>query len=216
MEPNPPSGNWDDRLRRRDPAAADEVFARYARRLVSIAQQHLARRVAARVDGEDVVQSVFRTFFRRAQAGEFRIDSSAQLWQLLVRITVLKARAKGRYHTAGKRDASAEAGGDPDEFLAGAVAGEPGPAEAAELVDLIDTLLRGLPPEYARVLELFLSGDNVTQVADRLGMSRTGVYRMLKVLQDQYRMLRVLEDQLKVADPSAGPPQADDADPPPA
>src|SRR5207248_8616660 len=114
--------------RRRDPAAADQVFARYARRLVSIAQQHLARRVAARVDGEDVVQSVFRTFFRRAQAGEFRIDSSAQLWQLLVRITVLKARAKGRYHTAGKRDASAEAGGGPGEGppRGGARGGGPG------------------------------------------------------------------------------------------
>src|SRR5690348_7387242 len=79
-----------------DPQAAEEVFARYARRLVRLAEQHLSRRLAARLDGEDVVQSVFRTFFRRAAAGEFRIDSSLHLWRLLVRITVLKARAKGR------------------------------------------------------------------------------------------------------------------------
>ena len=50
------------------------------------------------MDADDIVQSVFRTFFRRAQAGEFRIDSSAQLWQLLVRITVLKAQ-----HQAGRK-----------------------------------------------------------------------------------------------------------------
>ncbi len=35
------------------------------------------------------------TFFRRTTTGEFQIDSSAQLWQLLARITVRKARAAG-------------------------------------------------------------------------------------------------------------------------
>src|SRR5438132_1596809 len=87
MDPEPPAA-LDDRLRRRDPAAAEHVFARYAGQLVRVAEQHISRRLAGRVDGEDVVQSVFRTFFRRAEAGQFRIDSSVQLWQLLVRITV--------------------------------------------------------------------------------------------------------------------------------
>src|SRR5258708_2900179 len=91
---------WSDRLQQRDAAAAEAVFARYAQRLVRVAEQHLNKILAARIDGEDVVQSVFRTFFRRAEAGQFRIDTSAQLWQLLVRITILKSRAKARYHTA--------------------------------------------------------------------------------------------------------------------
>jgi RNA polymerase sigma-70 factor (ECF subfamily) len=171
------------------------VFARYAGRLVRVAEQHLSHRLAARLDGEDVVQSVFRTFFRRSEAGEFRIDSSAQLWRLLVRITVLKARAKGRFHTADCRTAQAEAGGDPDAVLTVACATEPGPAEAAALVDQIDSLLRGLPDAYARVLELRLSGDKVTAIAARLGLSRQGVYRMLNLLQDR----------LVAADPDAAP-----------
>jgi RNA polymerase sigma-70 factor (ECF subfamily) len=205
MDPNSPSSAWHNRLRCGGRVAADQVFARYAKRLVRVAELHLARRLASRIDGEDVVQSVFRTFFRRAEAGEFHIDSSAKLWQLLVRITVLKARAKGRYHTAGKRDASAEVGGDPGEILAGAVGGEPGPAEAAELLDQIDALLHGLPDLYARVLELRLSGDSVAEVADRLGLSRQGVYRMLKLLQDR----------LRAADPGAHSADAAGADPQP-
>ena len=67
------------RLREGDPKGADELFAQYARRLTRVAEQHLTRKLAGRIDGEDVVQSVFRTFFRRSAEGEFRIDGSAQL-----------------------------------------------------------------------------------------------------------------------------------------
>ena len=184
MEPNP--DGLDDGLRKGDPKAAEAIFHRYVNQLVRVAEQHLSRKLAGRLGSEDVVQSVFRTFFRRAEAGQFRIDSSGQLWRLLVRITVLKARAKARHHTAGKRAADAEAG---DELLAVATGRDPNPAEAAELVDMMDTLLRGLPEEYARVLELRLSGDSVAEVAAKLGMSRQGVYRMLNYLQDKLAQL---------------------------
>jgi RNA polymerase sigma-70 factor (ECF subfamily) len=190
---------WDERFRRGDPAAAEAVFARYAQQLVRVAEKHLSRKLAARIDGEDVVQSVFRTFFRRADAGQFRIDTSAQLWQLLLRITILKTRAKARFHTAGVRNADAEAGGQPDDVFAREAGNEPGPAEAAELVDQIGALLAGLPREFARVLELRLAGDSVADVAKELGLSRQSVYRMLNLLRDR----------LTAIDPDAGAAAAD-------
>jgi RNA polymerase sigma-70 factor (ECF subfamily) len=194
---------WGERLRQGDPGAADAVFARYAQQLVRVAEQHLSRRLAARIDGEDVVQSVFRTFFRRASAGQFQIDTSAQLWQLLVRITILKTRAKARFHTAGVRRASAEVGGAVDAVLVQEAGGEPGPAEAAELVDQIEALLAGLPGEFARVLELRLSGDSVADVARQLGLSRQSVYRMLDLLRNR----------LTALDPDAGPARATTEEP---
>src|SRR6516165_12739042 len=100
------------RLRNGDPQAAEEIFTRYAQRLTFLAEQQLSRKLAARLDGADVVQSVFRTFFRRSAAGEFRIDSSAELWRLLVQITLRKARAYGRQHTAEMRNVALEAEGD--------------------------------------------------------------------------------------------------------
>jgi RNA polymerase sigma-70 factor (ECF subfamily) len=178
---------WSDRLQRADPAAAAEVFDRYARRLVRVAQQHLGRRVAGRLDGDDVVQSAFRTFFRRGQLGEFRIDTSAQLWRLLVKITVLKARALGRFHTADKRNAGAEAGGE--AVVPMLTDADPGPAEAAALVDQIEALLAGLPAEYGDVLERRLAGETVTHIAAGLGLSRQGVYRMLDLLQERLSAL---------------------------
>ena len=173
------------RLRGGDPEAAGELFARYAQRLTALAEQQLSRKLAARLDGADVVQSVFRTFFRRSAAGEFRIDSSAELWRLLVQITLQKARAYGRQHTAGVRDVAAEEPGGGAAFLREIVAHEPGPEEAAVLIDQIETLLRGLPPLYCDLLQLRLEGYSVSDTATRLGVSRRTVHRGLHLLQQR-------------------------------
>jgi RNA polymerase sigma factor (sigma-70 family) len=181
------------RLRDGDPQAAEELFARYAQRLTCLAEQQLSRKLAARLDGADVVQSVFRTFFRRSAAGEFRIDGSAELWRLLVQITLQKARAYGRQHTAGVRDVTAEAPGGSAALLLEAVAHEPGPAEAAALVDEIEALLRGLPALYCDLLQLRLEGHSVSDTATRLGVSRRTVHRGLRLLQERLRRSGALE-----------------------
>jgi RNA polymerase sigma-70 factor (ECF subfamily) len=168
-----------------DTAAVARLFELYARRLARLAEQHLSPKLAGRVDGEDVVQSAFRTFFRRSTRGEFKVDSSAQIWQLLTRITLLKAHAKARYHTAGLRDVGKELPGGSDERLRQAVAHEPGPADAAALVDHIDELLHGLPELYATVLEMRLQGSTAVEIAAALNVSRRTVERALNLLQER-------------------------------
>jgi RNA polymerase sigma factor (sigma-70 family) len=175
------------RLRDGDPHGADALFVRYSRRLTRVAEKHLSKKLAGRLDGGDVVQSVFRTFFRRSAEGEFRIDSSAQLWRLLVKITLLKARAKGRHHTAGVRDVGVEARAHGEGWPVEAVAREPGPLEAAQLVDQIEVLLRGLPPLHCHVLGLRLEGCGPSEIAHRLGVSRQTVHRVLKLLQERLK-----------------------------
>jgi RNA polymerase sigma-70 factor (ECF subfamily) len=186
MDDTPAAGELVERVRAGDPRAAEELFVRYARRLTRLAEEHLSRKLAARLDGEDVVQSVFRTFFQRTARGEFRIDSSSQLWRLLVKITVLKARAQGRRHAADKRDVGAEAAAGGDAWLQEALTREPGPEEAAALVDQVEHLLRGLPALYCHVLEMRLEGHSVADVAARHGVSRQTVYRALELLQRRY------------------------------
>jgi RNA polymerase sigma-70 factor (ECF subfamily) len=188
MDSTDQTGEQLERARAGDPKAESELYARYARRLARLAEHHLSRKLAGRMDGEDVVQSVFRTFFRRSAAGQFHIDSSMHLWRLLVKITVLKARAKARHHTTAVRDVGAEAAEPVGEWLGDALAAEPGPDEAAAFLDQIETLLQGLPPFYRQLLELRLGGEQVADVARQLNVSRQTVYRALKVLQN--RLLR--------------------------
>ncbi|MBC8868633.1 MAG: sigma-70 family RNA polymerase sigma factor [Planctomycetes bacterium] len=175
------------RHRHGDPEAAGELFAYYAQRLSRVAEQHLSRKLAGRVDGEDVVQSVFRTFFRRSARGDFKIDSSVQLWRLLVKITITKARAKGRYHTAAQRDVAAEQRGADEDWLIAAMDRDPGPEEAVMLMDEIEALLKGLPSLYCQVLELRLKGHSVVEVAGQVGISRQTVYRALELLQHRLK-----------------------------
>jgi RNA polymerase sigma-70 factor (ECF subfamily) len=172
------------RLQAGDPQAAEELFTRYSERLVRLARQHLGTKVAGREDGEDIVQSVFRTFFRRTAMGEFRIDSSGELWRLLVTITVRKAHAKVRYHTAQQRNVGAEAPGD-GALLAEALAHEPRPEELLMLVDQIEALVRGFPEMHSKALALRLQGYSVAEIASGLKVSRRTVERALRLLRER-------------------------------
>lgn len=172
------------RFQEGDRQAANQLFAHYAQKLLRVARQYLGSRLVVREDGQDVVQSAFRTFFRHNRERPFQIDNSAELWRLLVKITVRKAQAKGRYHTAERRAVAAEVP-DSDAWLAQAAAHEPGPAEAVVLVDQIEVLLQGLPAEYGRILEMLLGGSAKADIARELSVSRQTVHRALHLLQQR-------------------------------
>src|SRR4051794_13811304 len=60
-----------ERYRRGDDRAADAIFARYFERLTLLARSRLSARLARRTDPEDVVMSVYRSFFVEARDGRF-------------------------------------------------------------------------------------------------------------------------------------------------
>ena len=150
-----------------------------------MAAGHLDRRLSRRFDAEDVVQSVFRTFCRRRRQGELNIDGSVHLWRLLVRITILKARARARQHTANTRDVRAETPSDPNQHRA-ENHHEPNEQAAVDLFDLMETVLQGFPAWYADALQLRLQGHSVAEVATEVERSQQSVYRALHVLHNRF------------------------------
>jgi DNA-directed RNA polymerase specialized sigma24 family protein len=107
------------------------------------------------------------------------------VWRLLVKITVQKVRTRARYHAAKKRSAGAEVRPEDDSWVAEALDREPDPAAAAELVDLMEAMLQGVPPLYCRVLELRLQGMVPADVARELNISRNTVYRALDLFKQR-------------------------------
>ncbi len=151
MSDTPESKVLVSRWRKGDQDAAKQLFDRYASRLVALARRQISQRLASRLDPEDVVQSVFRSFFGRVKAGKFRIEEQDDLGKLLVRITVNKTLRKVEYHRAAKRDPSQEVvqGDHAGDDLLQVLDRDPTPEAVVAFVDQLDHFLNQLRPEDA-------------------------------------------------------------------
>jgi RNA polymerase sigma factor (sigma-70 family) len=178
------------RWRGGDQQAAAELFQRYAERLIALARRRLSTRLATRIDPEDVVQSVYGSFFVGARDGRFTLERSGDLWRLLVSITLNKLFLQARHHTAGKRDMDQEQGraadsawGIPTELLAR----EPTPDEAVALTDTLEEVLRRLEPVERRMVELRLQGYRLIEIVAETQHSKSAVLRVLERVQRQLK-----------------------------
>lgn len=173
---------FQSRLQRGESDAVKKLFDDYSRRLVNLAGKNIHPALLKRFDGEDVVQSVFRTFFRRHEAGGFQIEHSQQLWQLLVTLTLCKTRSHARKHTADQRDAQADQAITDDHQM---LDREPAPEDALALWEEIDLVIDGLPPKTGEIIAMRLEGRNKSEIATSLGLSRQTIHRILNLIQER-------------------------------
>jgi RNA polymerase sigma-70 factor, ECF subfamily len=173
------------RLQHGQADASTELYLRYAERLLALAAAQSSPGLARRVDPEDIVQSVFRTFFRRASLGHYTVPDGEEIWKLLLVIALNKVRATGAFHRAAKRDVRRTAGGEAFERAVESRPGRDGSAlDTLRLV--IQELLEGLPEAHRRIIELRIEGHEVNDIAAAVRRSKRSVER---VLQDFRRRL---------------------------
>jgi RNA polymerase sigma-70 factor (ECF subfamily) len=158
------------------PAGAGDAFDRFTCRLVGLARRQLGGLLRHKVDPEDVVQSVYKSFLLRYGAEMLAGEDEGGLWALLARITLRKCADRARYHRAGRRDAAREAAGD-DEAWQDVAGREPTPEEAAALAETVERLFRGLGADERAILELSLQGYSTQEISERLGRAERSVRR---------------------------------------
>jgi RNA polymerase sigma-70 factor, ECF subfamily len=165
-----------------DEDAARQLFDRYAEQLVLLARRRISQRLASRIDAEDIVQSVFRTFFHRAKQGQFHLEEPDDICKLLARITAHKTFRQIAFHRRAKRDASQETaqGDDAQDLLMKLMMAEPSPEEAAAFLDQLQHFLAKLEDEERRILELRMEGYNNVEIAHRLGISDRKIRRLME------------------------------------
>jgi len=167
-------------LRDGDRDAAGALYERYAKRLRQLIRARCSPQLAARVDAEDIMQSVFYAFFRGAKDGCYELPNGEELWPLLLVIALNKIRTQGTFHRAAKRDIRVTRGLDDSESLRRAVerleVDEPLP-----FLNLIaqETLER-MPPTQREIIELRVAGYEVEEIAVRVGRSKRTVERLLQ------------------------------------
>jgi len=167
------------RFRSGQPDAATELYLRYAERLSALAAGQCGPDLAARVDPEDIVQSVFRTFFRRVARGQYDVPEGEELWKLFLVIGLNKIRATATFHRAAKRDVGVTASGEAFQRAAQNVAGSDETA-LATLRMVVEEILATLPASLRSIVELRIEGHLVEEIARRTKRSRRSVERALQ------------------------------------
>jgi RNA polymerase sigma-70 factor, ECF subfamily len=182
------------RLKTGDNDAAREVFQRYAHRLIGLARSRLGTLMRQKVDPEDVVQSVFKSFFVRQVDGRIDLDDWNGLWAMLTVITLRKCGHRIEYFRAACRDLRREADRSPSPDESGAaweaVARDPTPSEAALLSETLEQLLQPLDERERQIAVMSLQGFTIVDIANEVKRSERTVQRVLDHVRKRLRRLR--------------------------
>jgi RNA polymerase sigma-70 factor, ECF subfamily len=180
------------RLHAGDDAAAEQVFRRFARQLIARARRHLDSVVLHKLEPEDVMQSVFKSFFTRHRNGQFHLESWNSIWGILSLITLRKCRNCTDYFYATRRDARREQrmqdSGSPVDAIE-LLADEPTPVEAAVLTDTLEQLMRGLEDRERTIVSLHLQGYTITEISARVDRAERTVRRVLERVRMRLRRI---------------------------
>lgn len=182
MQPDDVESRTDHSLVRRFRAgeedAATRLYLRYAARLQALASSQTSPHLATRFDAEDVVQSVFRTFFRRAQKGLYDVPPGDELWQLLLVLALNKIRGLAVHHRAQKRDVKRTVGGTELAEVAQGMGGDEIAYSALQMV--VESVLGEIHEVQRRMIELRIDGHRVEDIATLTERSKRTVERVLQ------------------------------------
>jgi RNA polymerase sigma factor (sigma-70 family) len=177
--------------------AVQQLWNRYAKRLVNVAQlqlRHAPKRIA---DEEDLAASVFQSLCRGAATGRFQnIKDRDELWWLLLSITHQKAVNHIRRENAQKRGSrqtqietdlagGREIGGFSLDQLMG---DEPTPEFLAMLDEQFERLMNLLRDETLRTIALMrIEGYTMQEVADSLGTALRTIERKAHLIRTRWQ-----------------------------
>jgi DNA-directed RNA polymerase specialized sigma24 family protein len=178
--------HWFGQLQAGDPAAAQQLWERYFRRLVGLARLKLRDAPRRAADEEDVALSAFDSFCRSAEQGRFpQLSDRDGLWRLLVVLTIRKAQHLVRDETRQKRRPVSNGFARPDEasVLEQVLSREPTPDLAAQVAEEYSALLRRLNDSKLEAIALLrMEGYTVEEIAPKLGTVGRTIKRKLQLI----------------------------------
>lgn len=168
--------------------AAAEVYVRFAHRLRALVKSQCSDQLAQRVEPDDIVQSVFRRFFRRASEGGYQVPPGEELWGIFLVIALNKIRTEENFHRAGKRDLRMTASNQQAELVLQQFADNT--QETALLLQLtVKEAIEQLPALQQQLVELRIQGYSVNELAEQTGRSRRTVERNLQTAREKLQTL---------------------------
>jgi RNA polymerase sigma-70 factor, ECF subfamily len=183
MNPRISDNELVDRWRAGDEVAAGILHKRYMHKLLNLVGRHLASRFNPRLDADDVVQSVFGSFFNGAKEGRYAFDAENDFWKLLLTIALNKVRNTVRHHQTQMRDPSKECFSTNADGAESLLANLRNPqqiaAEYTGFLESLDELLDRLDPGEQDLLRYQLEGYTQKEIGGKMKLNDRTIRRML-------------------------------------
>jgi RNA polymerase sigma factor (sigma-70 family) len=169
--------------------AARELFERYGHHVRRVVRKMLQHRLRRRYDSADFTQSVWASFFQ-VPAENYSFPTPESLVAFLSQIAcnkvleVTRKRLGTSCHNMEREQSldtpHPEQGGNVGEALH---ARQASPSQYVIADERWQRMIRGLPPGHRRVLELLRDGHSHVEIAEKLGVDRKVIQRLLEHLE---------------------------------
>jgi RNA polymerase sigma-70 factor (ECF subfamily) len=165
--------------------AAAEVVRRYGGAIRKVVRRRLDQRLRPEYDSLDFLQEVWSSYFRTVRDCTFQKPDD--LISFLANLACNKITDAERHRQATRGGLSGEEPlpqpTEDDRNNELPARRQPTPSQFAVANEQWENLLRGLPPEYQRMLELLREGYTHEEIAQNLGIYTKVIQRFLEKLE---------------------------------
>lgn len=155
-----------------DEDAAELLYNRYARRVLGLVKSQMSEKLSSATEPDDLVQSVFKSFFRKVQSGVYNAPPGRTLWNLIAVVAVNKVIRSANYHTAQCRDL--------ERALPLEISGDAIDKKTADDLSIyVRELLEQLRPQDLQIANLRIDGHSVEEIATKVDRALRSVERSL-------------------------------------
>ncbi len=183
--------HWIDQAKEGDSVAAHQLWHHYFDRLVRSVRQNLRGQNRGMSDEEDIVVSVFESFYRAAENGRFpELSGRDDLWRLLLKMSARKIVDKRRHDQRQRRGAGAavrslDDRGD-DEAVLQVIGDEPSPEMVVMMTESLERLMKHLGDGQLQEIAVGkLEGFSNAELAQRLECSERTIERRLHLIREK-------------------------------
>lgn len=183
--------HWIDQIKDGDSVAANRIWQHYFDRLVQAVRRRISGQNRAVSDEEDIVLSVFDSFYAAAENGRFPdLSDRDDLWRLLLRMSARKVIDKRRHDMRQRRGGNVQVrslgvGGE-DEAIIEAIGDEPSPEMVLMMQESVEQFFSNLGVGHLRDLAgARLEGYSNAELALRFDCSERTIERRLHLIREK-------------------------------
>ncbi|OYP29976.1 ECF-type sigma factor [Rhodopirellula sp. MGV] len=182
--------NWIEQVKQGDSHAEIQIWQHYFDRLVRTVRNHLCGQNRAISDEEDIVASVFESFYQAAEAGRFPdLTDRDELWRLLLKMSSRKVIDKRRRDQRQRRGDGIQPQslvGPDGEMVLEVVGDNPTPEMVAMMAETMGQLFEMLGAGQLKEIAVAkLEGHSNAEIATQLDCSERTVERRLHLIREK-------------------------------